>query len=138
MRKRVYLDTSIFGALTDSGPEIRIQGSEMILRKIKLNMLEGIISNLILEEISRAPFRIRKLIEPKLNGLTLIEESSDSLELAEEYLTRGALPQKSLTDARHISVAVTNNIGILLSWNFRHMVNLERKHRINSVNLISR
>ena len=28
-----------------------------------------------------------------------------------------------------------NDINVIVSWNFRHMVNVERKRRINSVNL---
>jgi hypothetical protein len=47
----------------------------------------------------------------------------------------GAIPADAENDARHIAVAALNDIRVVVSWNFRHMVNIERKRKINSVNV---
>lgn len=47
----------------------------------------------------------------------------------------GAIPADYEDDARHVAIATVNDIRAVVSWNFRHMVNIERKRKINSVNL---
>ena len=46
-----------------------------------------------------------------------------------------AIPADAENDARHIAVAALNDVRVVVSWNFRHMVNIERKARVNSVNV---
>ncbi len=65
----------------------------------------------------------------------MLEESSESVSLAHKYVSAGAIPADYEEDARHIAIATVNDIRVIVSWNFRHMVNIERKRRINSVNL---
>lgn len=50
-------------------------------------------------------------------------------------LLRAAIPPDYEDNARHVAVATASDIRVIVSWNFRHMVNIERKRRINSVNL---
>ena len=38
-------------------------------------------------------------------------------------------------DARHIALATVSHVNVLVSWNFRHIVNLWRIQAYNSVNL---
>jgi len=56
-------------------------------------------------------------------------------ELAQLYLMECALPKKSLEDATHAAVATVNNINCLVSWNLKHLANINRKRKINSVNI---
>jgi predicted nucleic acid-binding protein len=56
-------------------------------------------------------------------------------ELAANYVKEGIIPEKKLLDAYHIAVAVTNQINILVSWNYKHLANVNRERRINVVNL---
>lgn len=98
---------------------------------------EGYISTLVLEEVERAPESIREKIvmELRRSPLTVLEESPESLALARAYVSAGAIPADYEDDARHIAVATINDIRVIVSWNFRHMVNIERKRKINSVNV---
>lgn len=65
----------------------------------------------------------------------VLEESAASIRLSAAYVSAGAMPGDYEDDARHIAVATTNDIRVVVSWNFRHMVNIDRKQKINSVNL---
>jgi len=57
------------------------------------------------------------------------------MSLANTYLKEGVIAEHSLSDARHIAIATVEKVNVLVSWNFKHIVNLNRIHLINSVNL---
>ncbi len=65
----------------------------------------------------------------------VLQESDETIRLAELYVSAGAVPEEYEDDARHIAVATVNDVRVIVSWNFRHMVNIERKRRINGVNI---
>jgi predicted nucleic acid-binding protein len=137
LRVKLYLDTSVLGALCDPGPEERLVATRRLLDGLRERVWEGYISVLVLEEVARAHETVRHKIAQELekSTLTAIEESPESVALARAYLAANAIPSDYEDDARHIAVATLHDIGVIVSWNFRHMVNIERKRRINSVNL---
>ena len=60
--------------------------------------------------------------------------SLEAEQLAQKYLSKGALPKTSEEDARHVAIATVSNMDAVVSWNFKHLVNLRR---IKSVNLVN-
>lgn len=137
MRLKLYLDTSVLGAVCDPGPEERLLATRRILDGLKAGSWDGYISALVLEEVSRAHESARQRIAQELqkSPLMVLEESPESVALALAYIEAGAIPADYEDDARHIAIATLNDVNVVVSWNFRHMVNVERKRRINSVNL---
>ena len=137
MRLKFYLDTSVLGAICDPGPEERLVATRRLLGGLTEGRWEGYISTIVLEEVERAPEAVRAKIAMELrrSPLVVLEESPKSLALAQTYVSAGAIPADYEDDARHVAIATVNDIQVVVSWNFRHMVNLERKRRINSVNL---
>ena len=60
---------------------------------------------------------------------------SDAVEqLSQNYIRDGAIPEGYPEDAYHIAIAVTNNLDVVLSWNFRHIVRRKTKDIVNMVN----
>ena len=59
----------------------------------------------------------------------------EAADLAEAYLAAGVLTPKMRVDAQHIAIATVGRVSVLVSWNFKHIVNLQRIHGYNSVNL---
>ncbi len=137
MRVKLYLDTSVLGALTDPGPEDRIVVTRRLLEELRAERWEGFVSTLVLVEIDLAAEPIRKKIADELarTPLRVLEETAETIALAQAYVAAGAIPDDAENDARHIAVAALNDIRVVVSWNFRHMVNIERKRKINSVNV---
>jgi predicted nucleic acid-binding protein len=137
MKLALYLDTSVIGALCDPGPAERLAATRRLMAGVTEGRWDGFISTLVIEEIERAPVRLRQTLQAELgrSRLEVLEESAQSLALARRYVEAAAIPAASGDDARHIAVAVMNGIRVVVSWNFRHMVNVLRKRRINSVNL---
>ncbi|MBM4298140.1 MAG: type II toxin-antitoxin system VapC family toxin [Deltaproteobacteria bacterium] len=95
------------------------------------------ISDLVLEEIDRAPNQVRFSLMTLVRRFQprVLSESHDSLSLAQEYVAAHVVPARSRDDARHIAIATLAGSDALVSWNFRHLVNLKRKRLVHSVNI---
>jgi hypothetical protein len=64
-----------------------------------------------------------------------IELAEETMILADRYITEKVVGRTSLEDCRHIALATINRVDVLASWNFKHIVNLDRIKGYNSVNL---
>lgn len=137
MRLKFYLDTSVLGALADPGPEDRLIATRRVLDGLSRGLWDGYVSTVVLEEVERAPRSVREKVGRELRKgyLMVLEESDESVRLSRLYISGGAIPSEYENDARHIAIATVNDIRVIVSWNFRHMVNIDRKQKINSVNL---
>ncbi len=128
MRLRLYLDTSVLGALTDPGPEDRLVATRRVLDGLSRGLWDGYVSTVVLEEVERAPRSVREKVGRELRKgyLMVLEESDESVRLSRRYISGGAIPSEYENDARHIAIATVNDIRVIVSWNFRHMVNIDR------------
>jgi hypothetical protein len=61
--------------------------------------------------------------------------NDDMLKLAEKYMEQKIVSENYYGDALHIAVATVIGVDVLVSWNFKHIVNLDRIKSFNSVNL---
>jgi hypothetical protein len=64
-----------------------------------------------------------------------LDLDNESKELAEAYLEEKILGKASLNDAYHIAIATVNRLDVLISWNFKHIVNYDKIKLFNSINL---
>jgi predicted nucleic acid-binding protein len=134
---RLYVDTSVFGALFDDEDPERVNLTGIVLRRLRAAPFEAFIGTLVLEEISIAPPRLRVALERQVKSLapTLIEETPASLRLAEAYMAARLVKLSKRNDARHIALATVADLDAIVSWNFRDMVNLKKKSIVHSVNV---
>lgn len=56
--------------------------------------------------------------------------------LATAYVSQGVVTAKYEDDARHVAACTVSGVNLLVSWNFRHLVNLQREVGFNGVNLL--
>ena len=56
-------------------------------------------------------------------------------ELTELYLENNIVSRKYSGDALHIAIATVIGVDVLVSWNFKHIVNLNKIKKFNSINL---
>jgi hypothetical protein len=64
-----------------------------------------------------------------------LQLDAEARELAEAYVDAGVLKAGMRADAQHIAIATVGRVDVLVIWNFKHIVNLQRIHGYNSVNL---
>lgn len=136
MSYRLYVDTSVFGAIFDEEDQGRIELTRAVLGRLKVSPFEAFIGTPVLEEISIAPPRLRVALERQVKTLSpiLIEEGPASLRLAEAYIAARLVKPSKRNDARHIALATVADLDAIVSWNFRDMVNLKKKNIVHSVN----
>ena len=69
------------------------------------------------------------------NSLEKVMLTNEARELADNYIAENVIGKTSLDDCRHIALATINKVDVLVSWNFKHIVNLTRIKGYNAVNL---
>ncbi len=134
---RLYIDTSVLGGIFDMEDPKRVNTAQLLLQSIKEGIYEGFISRLTIEEVFNAPEKIHLSLQNRIaeTGFIVLEETEDSVILADAYLGDGAIPEKYRDDARHISIGVIHDLDYIVSWNYKHMVNIAVRRLVNSVNL---
>jgi hypothetical protein len=89
-----------------------------------------------LRELEDGPLNVRKLVEEIPDEYKEYIVLNDEIrELTRHYIEEGVVSEGYLVDAQHIAIATVNRVDVLVSWNFRHIVNLSRIRLYNSVNL---
>jgi len=133
MIQRIYIDTSVIGGCLDNEFE---EWSNKLFEEFKAGRKIAVISDITLDELTEAPENVQKIITtiPE-KYLEMITSSQESETLAELYIKEGAVTRKSYEDALHIAVATIDSISVLASWNFKHIVNLDRIRLYNAVNM---
>ena len=133
MKPRLYFDTSVFGGVYDEEFE---EISILLFEKVKLGQIICVYSNLSETELKNAPQRVKDFFAdlPKLHTQK-VEVTEDAFELAQQYLDEKVVGQTSADDCRHIATATINKVDYLVSWNFKHIVNVFRIRGYNAVNL---
>ena len=133
MKTKIYLDTSVISALFDERTPERLTMTSALWSK--LNDYEVFISELVLEELERANEQIKNKLFSAVKDFIVLKISKEAEELAEIYVKQGIFPEKYFDDALHVALASVNQIGILLSWNFTHLVKLKTRRMVSIVNL---
>ena len=95
------------------------------------------ISALVLAEIRDTPDADRRRrLESLVESISSLPVTLEAEGLADEYVVRGAFRDRVRDDALHVAIAVTQQTGLLASWNFRHLVKLQVRREINLINAI--
>jgi predicted nucleic acid-binding protein len=133
MIQRFYFDTSVFGGIYDAEFE---KETTLLFEKVALGQLKCVYSNLTESELAKAPEKVKVFFqELKEEHKEVVEITPEALELAQKYIIENVVGQTSLDDCLHIAVATISKVDVLVSWNFKHIVNVYRIRGYNSVNL---
>ncbi len=133
---KVYLETSVFNfVFADDAPEKRAD-TLVLFREIQEGKYRAFTSQYAVSELQRAS-------QPKCDAmLGLIKRynigyllSNDEAQiLADIYVAEGIVPAKYLADALHIAVATVNDMDLIISYNFKHIVKLKTITLAEAVN----
>jgi len=129
----VYCDTSVIGGCFD---EEFSEWSNLLMDEIRVGEKTIVLSDLTLEELARAPAQVRDVIDtiPR-SSIRFIAFNERADMLAKAYIAEGIVSEDWYIDCRHIALATVERVDVLVSWNFKHIVNYNRIRMYNSVNL---
>ena len=132
MMRSIYTDTSVFGGYFDKEFDA---DTRQFFEKVINDKITIIISETVVEELKTAPDNVRIFYESIPKEILKIVNTTDEIKvLANKYIAANVLTEKHRADCRHIAAAVINNADIVVSWNFKHLVNYERKRGYNAIN----
>lgn len=130
---RIYIDTSVFGGYYDTEFDIE---TKLLFDRIINGEFTIVISDLTLKELLQAPERVRNLLSDlKIDNVETISVTDEEINLAKSYISEKVIGQTSFEDCIHIATATTNRVDLLVSWNFKHIVNIMKIRGCNSVNI---
>lgn len=130
---KLYIDTSVFGGYFE--PEFKIW-TEKLFEQIIDGDYTAVISDITLLELEGAPKYIQDLAEKIMSeNAEFVTAKLTDKNLSDIYIKEKIVTAKYRSDAFHIAIATTNKVDILTSWNFKHIVNINKIRQYNSVNL---
>lgn len=128
----LYLDTSVFGGYYE--PEFE-EWTVPLFRQLEQGKHQLLLTNIVQRELSDAPPRVRQLAEDAIaRGTTVLIADQEALDLANLYLKEKVVGKTSFADCMHIALATLHDADVLVSWNFKHIVNVERILGYNAIN----
>ena len=129
----LYLDNSIVGGYFDAEFE---EATRLLWRLEEEGRCRFVASVVTQQEVIQAPPAVIELFAKTFpDNSSLLDLTLRAEGLAKAYVESGIVTSKYVDDARHVAIATTHGIGILVSWNFRHLVNYQRESGFNRINL---
>lgn len=130
---KIYLDTSVFGGYFE---QEFAEFTKPLFQRIIDREFILVVSDLTQNELIMAPQRVKDLIT-LINSdyIETIHTTEEATALAREYITENVVGATSFSDCVHIALATIHKADYLVSWNFKHIVNVQRIRGYNSINI---
>lgn len=132
MIKRVYIDTSVVGGQFDQ--EFLADTIPFFAAAVAGKFIV-VVSDLLEAELIRAPLQVRDFLTTiPLSQIERIKLTRDAASLADQYIIAKVVGPTSRADCQHIAMATLAKADVLVSWNFKHIVNLDKIRGYNGIN----
>ncbi|MFA9390092.1 MAG: PIN domain-containing protein [Prolixibacteraceae bacterium] len=133
MKQRLYIDTSVFGGYFD---EEFAEHTIPLFDRINSNEFTLLFSTVTQDELENAPEKVKGLVRSLRSEWTeYLDITNEVVELSLEYIAEKVVGRTSFADCLHIALATINRADFLISWNFKHIVNVQRIMGYNSINI---
>ena len=133
MIQRIYIDTSIGGGYFDE--EFK-EATRMLFQRFENKEIKFVVSELLDLELIKAPLHVRELLfNYPSDYFERVDLTEEAIRLADTYIEEKVVGKTSIEDCFHIALATTNKSDILVSWNFKHIVNVFKIRGYNAVNV---
>ena len=136
---KIYLETTLFNFYVDEDRGFAHENTVALFREIAAGKYAAYTSAYVLDELEQAP------VEKRDKMMSLIAEynvyvlsySDEASALADIYVTKGVIPLKYRTDGIHIAIAAVNDLDMVVSMNFQHIVKRKTKLATSSINVLN-
>lgn len=132
---RIYCDSSVIGGYFDPEFESR---SHRFIDAVTNGRIVMLLSEVVVQEILQAPENVQNLLGSiPASSIEKVPLSPEIIELRNVYIKAGILGPKWIDDATHVAAATVARADAIASWNFAHIVRLDKMKSYNQVNLIN-
>ncbi len=133
-RIRVHVDNSVFSGTQDE--EFAVE-SRRFFERVHEGVYAVLVSEAVLRELERAPEGARRVhADLPAGSVAEVPVDDEVNEPAQAYIDTGVLGSRRIADATHVAAATVARADLILSWNFRHLVNYNRIRKFNGVNAL--
>ena len=124
---KVYLDTSVISYLQQEDTPERMKDTLVLWKQFEAGKYEIYLSQLTLDEVGMCREPKRTMLLEYLGRICYekLEITDEVLKVANQIIDMGILTPKSMDDCQHIATAVVHGCDCILSWNFKHIVNIK-------------
>jgi len=129
----LYLDTSVIGGYFDAE---FMADTRALWRLKEEGRFAFVSSELVLDEVARAPERVQELWRMSLELEEVLDITEEMEDLAAAYMMRKVVPADYADDAQHVAICSVARLDYLVSWNFKHLANARREAGFNAVNVL--
>ncbi len=129
---RIYVDTSVIGGVFD--PEFA-EWSRGLVEDFRSGVFKAVLSDVTAAEVQKAPDQVHRLFAEILPLCDWVEVTMEALDLANRYEDHGILGLRYRNDMLHVALATVADVDVLVSWNFKHVVRLDKIRLFNAVNM---
>jgi hypothetical protein len=137
MKPKVYIETTVVSYYTAwPSRDVVIAGHQQVTRdwwRHRLPLFDGAISELVLEEAGKGDPQAAKTRLDALAGFPILMPGSEAVQIAKAMTEQRLVPAEYINDAIHISIAATNGIDYLVTWNCKHLANALMRGRLVSL-----
>lgn len=136
MRKlKVYLDTSVISYLDQQDAPERMRETHKLWNDFIKGKYEVCLSQLTLDEVGKCEEPKRNILYDYISDIDYIklEITAEVFELAQKIIDMGILKAKSFDDCQHIATAVVHDCDCIISWNFKHIVNIKTIRGVRAI-----
>ena len=131
---RVYADTSVFGGAFDE--EFQPDGA-LFFDLVRNRSLELVVCSTVRDELGNCPPAVWNLYRELAAYAKVVEVTRDAFDLQAAYIAARVVSARCETDALHVATATVSGCAMIVSWNFRHIVNYRRIPMYNAVNALN-
>jgi predicted nucleic acid-binding protein len=130
---RLYVDSSVIGGCFDAE---FAEESQRLVEMAEHGDVVLLVSDLLARELAEAPTQVIEMYQSlPQNATESVETTTEAQSLQEAYLKAGVVGPAAAADALHVALATVARADAIVSWNFRHIVHLEKIRGFNSVNM---
>jgi len=138
MKESIYLETTVISYYTSKpSRDIIALAHQEITRQwwpIAIRRYEIFISEVVIEEASFGDPEAAKRKLEKLKNFPHLELNDKVEEIAQVYMERLGVPEKSFRDAAHLAIACVHNIDYFVTWNCAYLANGEIIKKLMKIN----
>ena len=133
-RLRVYVDTSVIGGCLD---DEFAEDSNRLMDAVRQGRLTLLVSAVVSDELADAPPEVPRVLADLPSGAVVeVPLTAEVVALREAYLRARVLDARWGNDALHVAAATVHRADAIVSWNFKHIVRLDKMKAYNRVNLL--
>jgi predicted nucleic acid-binding protein len=141
IKSTIYLDTSVINFLfADDAPELKAATLDLFDNFINTGIYDTFISEYVLREINKTNDSHKKellvkSIENYPIDLLEVSKENEIESLADEYIRQQVIPKNKKMDALHVALCTVTKMDYLVSWNYKHLANVNREKKVISINM---